>query len=424
MVHRIKQSAAYRNPDTVEPGLFHIFRIYMVFFDVIVIANAVMLVISDQVAEYPAFFPIVAVLVALNFLLFFKPFQQKRGPFVLALSLAAYIVITILLLWSQLDQSPPMDMIGWGEFYFRFGFTTLFIPFLIAAWQFGLPGTLAFILLTTLFEGSVYVLTLEDISRYFSMGFTVFRSINFFIIGVIISRLMLAQRRQRYELEKANQQLTHYATTLEQLAVSRERNRLARELHDTLAHTLSGVSVQLEAVRALWEAKPQEAHNMLDQALSDTRSGLSDTRRALENLRAEPLEDLGLILALERLCSSFYDRTGVELELELPEEINLSASAQHGIYRTVQEALTNIDRHAGASLVQVSLLPGEGRNLTLTVRDDGVGFDWANHPEEGHFGLRGIRERAELLGAGCEIDSAPGTGTVIVLHLKEEAVTA
>jgi signal transduction histidine kinase len=255
----------------------------------------------------------------------------------------------------------------------------------------------------------------------FSMlGFMIFRTVNFLIIGGVISRLMLAQRKQRYELTMANQQLTHYATTLEQLSVSRERNRLARELHDTLAHTLSGVSVQLEAVRALWDPKPFEAKAMLNQALSDTRSGLTDTRRALEDLRAEPLEDLGISLAVEQLCHAFNERTSVKIVLEMPEELNLSASAQHCIYRTVQEALANIDRHAVAQLVNVSLTPAETGSLSLIIADDGIGFDPESHPEEGHFGIRGIRERAELIGGSCTINSMPEEGTTITLILPQE----
>src|SRR5947208_742021 len=115
-------------------------------------------------------------------------------------------------------------------------------------------------------------------------------------VGLVLAWLIDRQREQRAALAEANRKLAQYAAATEQLATSQERNRLARELHDTLAHSLSGVTVQLEAVQALWELNPMEARRMLDQALQHTRGGLNEARRALQALRASPLEDLGLAL--------------------------------------------------------------------------------------------------------------------------------
>jgi len=107
-----------------------------------------------------------------------------------------------------------------------------------------------------------------------------------------VSLLMDKLRAQRASVEQANLQLRHYAGTLEQLAISRERNRVARELHDTLAHTLTGIIVQLEATKAYWEVDHQTAGTMIQTALDSARAGLQETRRALRALRASPLDEL------------------------------------------------------------------------------------------------------------------------------------
>src|SRR4029078_5838718 len=109
---------------------------------------------------------------------------------------------------------------------------------------------------------------------------------------------------------EANAKLVDYASTNEQLAVTRERNRVARDMHDTLAHTLSAVSVQLEAADSVWDSQPQQAHELLQKSLASARAGLGETRRAVRALRASPLDDLGLGLALRDLAESTADRAG------------------------------------------------------------------------------------------------------------------
>jgi signal transduction histidine kinase len=111
------------------------------------------------------------------------------------------------------------------------------------------------------------------------------RSGIFVIVGWIENRLVMLQRSQQEQLVEANQKLREYALASEKLAQTQERNRLARELHDTLAHTLSSLSVQLEAIKALFDRDPAEARKMLSRTLENTKSGLADTRRALVDLR-------------------------------------------------------------------------------------------------------------------------------------------
>jgi signal transduction histidine kinase len=209
-----------------------------------------------------------------------------------------------------------------------------------------------------------------------------------------------------------------HAATLEQLTISRERNRLARELHDTLAHTLSGVAVQLEAVKSLWGVNAEEARALLEQSLNHTRSGLTETRRALRALRATPLEDLGLALALRNLAETMAERSGLTLDLCIQENLNnLSSSIEQGIYRVAQEALENTARHAMARHVKVELVKND-ENLILAIMDDGRGFDLHGVDTESHFGLRGMRERAEAMGGTLEVESRSVEGTTVRLQVR------
>jgi signal transduction histidine kinase len=230
-----------------------------------------------------------------------------------------------------------------------------------------------------------------------------------------VSRL----KTQQASLEQANIQLVHHAGTLEHLTISRERNRMARELHDTLAHTLSALSVQLETIKAYWDVDPAAAQRLLDQSLTATRSGLQETRRALKSLRATPLDDLGLALALRKLAEETAARANLQLDLSLPERLPaLSPDVEQCIYRVAQEAVSNVAHHADARTLTVQLSVN-GPAVLLLVRDDGAGFDARQDEAVGHFGLPGMRERAYLAGGQLAIDSRPGRGTTIRLTIED-----
>ena len=241
----------------------------------------------------------------------------------------------------------------------------------------------------------------------------------FLLIGSILVRLMKAQREQREALAEANVELARHATTIEQLATSRERNRLARELHDTLAHTLSGLAVQLEAIISIWEEDPQAIEEMLDQSLKTTREGLHEARRAIHALRASPLEDLGLSLALRNLAESVSERANLTLELLLPDRLdNLNSDLEQGIYRIAEQAVANVAQHANATRLMVRLT-AKNKCLKLAISDDGCGFDPGNVVREGRYGLQGMRERAKMIGGNLKIQSQPGGGTSIQLIVEE-----
>lgn len=193
-----------------------------------------------------------------------------------------------------------------------------------------------------------------------------------------------------------------------------ERNRLAREIHDTLAQGLAGVALQLETADALLQAgqSGEQLHNSIGSALTLTRASLEEARRSVLDLRAKPLEGRTLLEAIWSLVQEFEQNNRVSLELDAPTGLQpLSARVEIGIYRILQEALTNIQRHAHADHVWIHIQSNPG-NLVLQIRDDGVGFD-PTRLLEGRFGLLGLNERVRLLGGNLNLESNPGVGTFL-----------
>ncbi|MEZ4622702.1 MAG: histidine kinase [Caldilineaceae bacterium] len=264
--------------------------------------------------------------------------------------------LVFIRIWIEQNQQPVTEQMlsgaGWRVL------ALLLIPLVFTAWQYDFPRVLVFC-------GVVFVIDSALLFGFFGfhstlrvqiIGMVLGQTIIFMGVGYIISRMMDAQRRQRRDLGEANQQLSHYAATIEQLATSRERNRLARELHDTLAHSLSGLAVQLDAVDTAWESAPGEARTLLIKAMAQTRSGLTETRRALQSLRASPLEDLGLRLALVTLAENQARRAGWRLTLDLAEDLEgLPPDLEQILYRVAGEALNNGVKHAAATAVTLSL---------------------------------------------------------------------
>jgi signal transduction histidine kinase len=254
----------------------------------------------------------------------------------------------------------------------------------------------------------------------------------FMLVGSIIVQLSKAQRAQRDDEARKRVQLAQYATTLEVLAETRERNRLARELHDTLAHTLSAVSVQLKALDVQWDSDPAGARTTLRQAQELTRGGLDEARRALRGLRASPVEELGLGLALRHVAEQAAARARLVLAFAAPAQLaGLPPEVEQHLFRIGEEAINNVVRHARARRLGVTLAQQAGAT-TLTVADDGIGFDPAlaagspplvrkRHPtspgDTPHYGLAGMRERALLLDAALTVRSHPGSGTTISVQV-------
>ncbi len=221
-----------------------------------------------------------------------------------------------------------------------------------------------------------------------------------------------------------------YASSRE-LATAEERNRLAREIHDTLAQGLTAVTLQLEVADTLLE-EPQrqdEAREKVRRGLELTRANLEEARRSVMDLRAAPLQDQTLPEALDLLLSEMAREHRIEGSFRVHGvEGRLPSHLEAGFYRIVQELLSNIGKHARATQIDMTLKRGNGA-LILAVTDDGVGFDPSAQRAggvDGGFGLVGLRERVALLGGRLHLDSAPDEGTsvrvTVPFHGTERAI--
>jgi two-component system NarL family sensor kinase len=216
---------------------------------------------------------------------------------------------------------------------------------------------------------------------------------------------------------------TQLADQATRVALVEERNRLAREVHDTLAQELTGIALQLEAADALLEHSPERARARIRQALERTRESLDEARRSVLDLRAGPLERQALPAALEALIGRFAEETGIAVSSQLAlAGPRLPARVEEALYRIVQEALGNVRQHAQASAVRIELRQASDA-IQLLVTDDGRGFDVDVPGEPGPsssahgFGLIGMQERARLLNGVMRISSCPGAGAQVEVSL-------
>lgn len=201
-----------------------------------------------------------------------------------------------------------------------------------------------------------------------------------------------------------------------ELGAVEERNRLAREIHDTLAQGLSAIALQLETADALLEtaADRERVRQAVQQALQLTRTNLIEARRSVLDLRAAPLEGRTLAEALNQLAEEITAKHRLPIQFHaVGANRPLPVAIEGGLYRVAQEALTNIYTHARATVAKVELLITPA-NVQLTIQDNGCGFD-PDGVTPNRYGLTGMNERVRLLGGQLQIESAPGAGTKVVV---------
>ncbi|MEQ8674213.1 MAG: sensor histidine kinase [Aggregatilineales bacterium] len=296
----------------------------------------------------------------------------------------------------------------------------LILPLLLISTQYRMRVMLIFTFGTALLSIALALpLTwIGDVPFRLTWDTTFLRVLIFLIVGYVIVRITQAGREQRVTLAKKNDELAHYATTLEQLAITRERNRMARELHDTLAHTLSAVNIQLKALDVLIDSDPQAAKATLQQTHQLTRDGLHEARRALHALRSTSLDELGCVLAIQQTATAKAERAGIDLHLDLPVQItNVGALVEQNLYRIVDEAVNNVIHHADATRMKIAIYQTP-QTLELSISDNGKGFDVTKSEQNGHYGILGMKERALLVNGDLNISSQSGQGTDIRLTIE------
>lgn len=225
------------------------------------------------------------------------------------------------------------------------------------------------------------------------------------------------------ELEEAHQQLRLYAKQVEELATAKERNRLAREIHDSLGHYLTIINVQLEKALTYRERNPKEeeqavrdAKRLASDALQDVRHSVSALRTTDESFALTP----ALHMLVERLRSA---QIAVELQMDGSEE-GFSQQALLALFRVAQEGCTNVQKYAQAGSARLEVHLGD-IEATLRLSDDGPGFDLAQlaalRPgREGNYGLQGVRERLELVAGTMRVDTSPGQGTSLYVSIPKD----
>jgi signal transduction histidine kinase len=198
------------------------------------------------------------------------------------------------------------------------------------------------------------------------------------------------------------------------LAAFAERSRVARELHDTLLQSMAAVGMQLRGVRRRLEKTDDGSARTVEQIENMVTLSLEETRRFVWNLREQPVGNGDLGVAIQRLAGRITADRAISCQVNVSGEgAPLPNAVQGELFRIAQEAITNVVKHADASSIVVNLVQGPG-TLELSITDDGRGFDPAavQGPAEGHFGLLGIRERAQRMGR-LQVESQPGAGTTI-----------
>lgn len=201
-------------------------------------------------------------------------------------------------------------------------------------------------------------------------------------------------------------------------AIVRERLKIARDLHDTLAHSMMAMLSEVRLLRKLEMHDPEALREELARAEEVAHEGLNEARTAITQMRVNAVRDTGLGAALGKAFGRFIDRTGLSGEFTAdPDAARFGDERAETLFRMAEEALRNIERHAMATRAAVTLRTVDETQLELCIEDDGIGFD-PDLPRRGHFGIVGLHEQAQLIGAHLSIDSAPGRGTTLTVTLR------
>ncbi len=232
-------------------------------------------------------------------------------------------------------------------------------------------------------------------------------------VQVLISALV-AERQSRDALSQANAQLREYALRVETLATVQERDRISREIHDSLGHSLTVSNLHLEAGLRLWESDPLEAKALIGEAKQQGSAALQAVRHSVSNLRSDPLKNKPLAELVETLIQDWHRSTQINPKTEIQRLSTLPESIKVTVYRILQESLTNITKYANATAVTI-VLKQDRDGIELSIQDDGVGF--VRSQTQTGFGIQGMQERAIAAGGTLTIDTAPGKGCTIALSL-------
>lgn len=296
---------------------------------------------------------------------------------------------------------PPLIVVAMHNFPYQIGFSITGIFSVI----------MSYLMLSIRGIKVGFPLVLLNLSGYFLLA----------AIVAIIHEAIAARdksQKQKAELQAAHQQLQAYTEQAEELAVLQERNRLARELHDSITQSLHSVTLMAEAGQRLASSGDiEQARGYLIRLGEISQQALREMRLLVYELRPLALLDVGLVGALQQRLDAVERRAGIEVHFSCDDEIEIPEIIEEELYRIAMEALNNSLHHANPTSIEVTLqkkLKHELPCIELSIIDNGVGFDPADKRNKEGFGLSSMRERIEKLGGELEIRSAPGEGTRII----------
>jgi signal transduction histidine kinase len=383
------------------------------------------------IGRYLETFDFVSYLIILTAYIFYTPDILARGP----LAFASWTIAFAGFALSERLEGPFVAR-GWALAYIAIriafatwaiwlndvGFLTTFLFFIIVpnAWGLGQGlGVASLVMSAVAAFGTMFLIVGASHPEAFVTLLPWLAG-----LGFVGGTTQLARREQEArersealvaELTEAQRRLRAYAEQASELATTQERNRLAREIHDSLGHYLTIINVQLETALALRARDADRADRAVAEAKRLASEALADVRRSVAALRPTALENLSIREAIERQVADFREHSGVAVELAIEgDEGRCSQAAGLALYRAVQEGLTNIRKHAGATRVAVRLHFGPA-TTELLIADDGRGLPadapGGPRPDGGGYGLTGLRERMALLGGGLDIRPGPHGGT-------------
>jgi len=326
-----------------------------------------------------------------------RPLRQR--PFFVTL----YLVGSVLI-WSQLLLIHPLFNIHLGGLFSQF---FLFLPIMWA-----IVGTALFTMLQ-IFLNAYAAGEAVSLANGAVWG-PLLGIIGASVLGFWISGISAESVRRQELVEELRQTQAELAASERKAGVLSERQRLAHEIHDTLAQGFIGIIMHLEAAQSLPEA---QAHKHIQQAEGMARANLKQARYLVEDLRPEPLQKASLPDAITQTVGQWREQSKVVAHVTVTgEERPLPPDTEHTLLRAVQEALANIHKHAQAHEVTVTL-SYMGDCVMLDVQDDGVGLNGADSPWQGGFGLTAMRERVEQLGGSLLVESEDDEGTTVVVSI-------
>lgn len=314
---------------------------------------------------------------------------------------------------------PVILGLNWGIFSYLFfmlsAFAMIELPYKTGIIWIIIFSFISFIIYT--YQFGIYIGTLNSV-LYF-VGSFFFGGFGYALSIAIKSKEKSEQLLE--ELSEVNSKLREYAEKVEELTILEERNRLSREMHDSIGHHLVTVSLRLEILKKIINEKPEEAKNIIETIKNEISKSLEELRNVVKTLR-KPVEfDIPIHESIKNLVEIYSSLKGAKTNLEIDDDIpELSDNYKITIFRVCQEALTNIEKHSKASEIWIKLKK-EGDKIVLKVEDNGIGF-----PEklnETSFGLTGIRERAKILNGEFSFENRKegGARIIFILPLSKEA---